>query len=353
MTRSCEPDPPFDFLLALFLDADDALTVLPTHRVVRGLGEDGLARLRAGLDDLFEVAPTTAEALVDRFERGGRARRWRGTVRARDAGPRVAPDRAPRGVRAAGRRPAARRCAGWTSRSSRRRSRPWPGSTPRRSRAASGSAIRSPRPRPSRWSRPASTAPTPRSCSSRRPSRSILDVVRRGRRHAPEVDLFLSQGPHRARVQPARVVGNDRTDDRPDHLRAPPRPHRAVQRPARPQGRDRDRRPRPVHRVVAARAAVAAQAGPVRPRRARRIVGLGALPPPLRRPRLGGPRAQPAQPLLVRRPPTRRRSTSAPTPRTSSRRWSASVRRPSWSGTGSAACWCSRPSSACPRPRTC
>ena len=50
MTRSCEPDPPFDFLLMLFLDAADALTVLPTHRVVRGLGEDGLARLRGGLD---------------------------------------------------------------------------------------------------------------------------------------------------------------------------------------------------------------------------------------------------------------------------------------------------------------
>ena len=45
MTRSCEPDPPFDFiLLLLFLDADEPLTVLPTHRVVRGLGEDGLAR---------------------------------------------------------------------------------------------------------------------------------------------------------------------------------------------------------------------------------------------------------------------------------------------------------------------
>ena len=71
MTRSCEPDPPFDYLLALFLDADDELTVLPTHRVVRGLGDDGLARLRAGLDELFEIAPTTAEALVARFEAAG------------------------------------------------------------------------------------------------------------------------------------------------------------------------------------------------------------------------------------------------------------------------------------------
>ena len=60
MTRSCEPDPPFDFILALLLDADEPLTVLPTHRVVRGLGEDGLAALRAGLDGLFEVTPDDA-----------------------------------------------------------------------------------------------------------------------------------------------------------------------------------------------------------------------------------------------------------------------------------------------------
>ena len=71
MTRSCEPDPPFDFILALLLDADEPLTVLPTHRVVRGLGEDGLTRLRAGLDGLFEVSPTTPEDLVDRFDAAG------------------------------------------------------------------------------------------------------------------------------------------------------------------------------------------------------------------------------------------------------------------------------------------
>ncbi len=71
MTRSCEPDPPFDFILALLLDADEPLTVLPTHRVVRGLGDDGVAALRAGLDGLFEVTPTTAEALLDRFAAAG------------------------------------------------------------------------------------------------------------------------------------------------------------------------------------------------------------------------------------------------------------------------------------------
>jgi uncharacterized protein (DUF1015 family) len=71
MTRSCEPDPPFDFLLMLFLDAADALTVLPTHRVVHSLGEAGLAGLREGLDRLFEVTPARIEALVSGFEAAG------------------------------------------------------------------------------------------------------------------------------------------------------------------------------------------------------------------------------------------------------------------------------------------
>ena len=43
MTRSCEEDPPFDYLLTLFLDAtSQPLTVLPTHRIVRSLA-GGLA----------------------------------------------------------------------------------------------------------------------------------------------------------------------------------------------------------------------------------------------------------------------------------------------------------------------
>ena len=55
----------------LFLDAADPLTVLPTHRVVRGLGEPGLARLHEGLSRLFTVTQTTADALVERFEAAG------------------------------------------------------------------------------------------------------------------------------------------------------------------------------------------------------------------------------------------------------------------------------------------
>jgi uncharacterized protein (DUF1015 family) len=67
MSRSCEEDPAFDYLLALLLPADQALTVLATHRLVRGLGDDGVVRLRAGLDELFEVTPATADELLAAF----------------------------------------------------------------------------------------------------------------------------------------------------------------------------------------------------------------------------------------------------------------------------------------------
>ena len=56
MSRSCEEDPAFDYILTLFLEATaQPLTVLPTHRILRGLGESGVTRLLAGLDELFEV----------------------------------------------------------------------------------------------------------------------------------------------------------------------------------------------------------------------------------------------------------------------------------------------------------
>ena len=69
--HSSETDPAFDFLLMLFLDAADALTVLPTHRLVRGLGEAGLARLAEALPGLFAVEPASRAALVERFEAAG------------------------------------------------------------------------------------------------------------------------------------------------------------------------------------------------------------------------------------------------------------------------------------------
>lgn len=66
-----EQDPSYDFLLMLFLDAAEALTVLPAHRVVRGLGEAGLARLYDGLSRLFTATPTPADALTERFGAAG------------------------------------------------------------------------------------------------------------------------------------------------------------------------------------------------------------------------------------------------------------------------------------------
>ena len=70
MTRSCEEDPAFDYLLTLFLEATgEQLTVLPTHRIVRGLGDDGVARLLDRLDELFDVRRDVGrDELVARFE---------------------------------------------------------------------------------------------------------------------------------------------------------------------------------------------------------------------------------------------------------------------------------------------
>jgi uncharacterized protein (DUF1015 family) len=76
MSRSCEEDPAFDYLLMLFLDAvGEPLTVLPTHRIVGGLGDGGVDRLSAGLDALFSVRRDVSEAeLRDRFGTAGLAR---------------------------------------------------------------------------------------------------------------------------------------------------------------------------------------------------------------------------------------------------------------------------------------
>jgi len=70
MSRSCEEDPPFDYLLALLLPIGSApLTVLPTHRVVLGLSTDDVEHLWAGLGELFEVrSEGDASSLVGRFE---------------------------------------------------------------------------------------------------------------------------------------------------------------------------------------------------------------------------------------------------------------------------------------------
>ena len=56
MSRACEEDPPFDYVLMLFLETTGgALTVLPTHRVVRDVGAAGVEALWAGVGELFTV----------------------------------------------------------------------------------------------------------------------------------------------------------------------------------------------------------------------------------------------------------------------------------------------------------
>lgn len=56
MSRSCEEDPAFDYILTLLLEATtQPLTVLPTHRVVRSIGEAGVSSMLDGLDAWFDV----------------------------------------------------------------------------------------------------------------------------------------------------------------------------------------------------------------------------------------------------------------------------------------------------------
>jgi uncharacterized protein (DUF1015 family) len=79
MSRSCEEDPPFDYLLVLFLEATgQRLTVLPTHRLVRGLGAEGGRRLLSTAADLFAVDPVASGNDLSRAftgaEDGGRGR---------------------------------------------------------------------------------------------------------------------------------------------------------------------------------------------------------------------------------------------------------------------------------------
>lgn len=70
MSRSCEEDPAFDYLLMLFLEATQPLTVLPTHRVVLGLGADAADGLRAGLGGLFDARSADRSELEATFGSG-------------------------------------------------------------------------------------------------------------------------------------------------------------------------------------------------------------------------------------------------------------------------------------------
>jgi uncharacterized protein (DUF1015 family) len=56
MSRSCEEDPAFDYLLMLFMPVvPEALTVLPTHRIVRGLDDTAVETLLDRVSELFDV----------------------------------------------------------------------------------------------------------------------------------------------------------------------------------------------------------------------------------------------------------------------------------------------------------
>jgi uncharacterized protein (DUF1015 family) len=73
MTRSCDEDPAFDYLLMLFLEArPDTLTVLPTHRLVRDLGDERVDAFLVRARELFDVEPVTeAGILVEHFDASG------------------------------------------------------------------------------------------------------------------------------------------------------------------------------------------------------------------------------------------------------------------------------------------
>ena len=92
MSRSCEEDPAFDYLLMLFLNAaSEPLTVLPTHRIVRGLGDEGVSALLRDATDLFEVEPVEREQLIEEFgrprtDRAGTTRHGRFGLWTRGAG---------------------------------------------------------------------------------------------------------------------------------------------------------------------------------------------------------------------------------------------------------------------------
>src|SRR5215210_1551042 len=77
MSRSCEENPPFDYLLALLLESTaQQLTVLPTHRVVCGVADGGGQLLRSA-PQLFDVAAAGRDELLRAFAgapQGGRGR---------------------------------------------------------------------------------------------------------------------------------------------------------------------------------------------------------------------------------------------------------------------------------------
>jgi uncharacterized protein (DUF1015 family) len=64
--RTGETDPASDYVLMLFLETThQKLTVLPTHRIVREMGEAGVANFLYRAAELFEVAPVAGRAELE------------------------------------------------------------------------------------------------------------------------------------------------------------------------------------------------------------------------------------------------------------------------------------------------
>jgi uncharacterized protein (DUF1015 family) len=81
ITRSGDDDPPFDFLLALFMDTStEPLLALPTHRVARAVSAaDGLVEA-ASSSGLFETEPADRAALSAAFRPEAQAPGGRGRI---------------------------------------------------------------------------------------------------------------------------------------------------------------------------------------------------------------------------------------------------------------------------------
>ena len=79
MTRSCEEDPAFDYLLALLIERHEPLTVLPTHRLLRSAAGDATpGDLLEAVAELFDVERGVApDRLVAEFGSPGSGGRGR------------------------------------------------------------------------------------------------------------------------------------------------------------------------------------------------------------------------------------------------------------------------------------
>ena len=74
MSRSCEEDPAFDYLLTLLIDVTAGpMTILPTERIVRGLGEPGVASLHGRTRWSLRGSPRRVRGRAARPVRGGGA----------------------------------------------------------------------------------------------------------------------------------------------------------------------------------------------------------------------------------------------------------------------------------------